>query len=32
VGTCGTAGQAVPGGVGQPTLKIDAITVGGPGS
>ena len=29
VGTCGKDGQSVPVGVGQPTLKIDAITVGG---
>ena len=29
VGTCGKAGQSVPVGVGQPTLLIDAITVGG---
>jgi TldD protein len=29
VGTCGKEGQSVPVGVGQPTLKIDAITVGG---
>ena len=28
VGTCGKDGQSVPVGVGQPTLKIDAITVG----
>ena len=32
VGTCGKDGQSVPVGVGQPTLKIDAITVGGTGS
>ena len=30
-GTCGKAGQSVPVGVGQPTLKIDALTVGGAG-
>lgn len=29
VGTCGKEGQSVPVGVGQPTLKIDEITVGG---
>ncbi len=29
VGTCGKEGQNVPVGVGQPTLKIDGITVGG---
>jgi TldD protein len=29
VGTCGKDGQSVPVGVGQPTLKIDGITVGG---
>ncbi len=29
VGTCGKEGQSVPVGVGQPTLKIDGITVGG---
>ncbi|TCS60640.1 metalloprotease TldD [Varunaivibrio sulfuroxidans] len=29
VGTCGKDGQGVPVGVGQPTLKIDALTVGG---
>jgi TldD protein len=29
VGTCGKDGQSVPVGVGQPTLKIDGLTVGG---
>ena len=29
VGTCGKDGQNVPVGVGQPTLKIDGLTVGG---
>lgn len=29
VGVCGKAGQSVPVGVGQPSLKLDALTVGG---
>jgi TldD protein len=29
VGVCGKSGQSVPVGVGQPTLKIDGLTVGG---
>jgi TldD protein len=29
IGTCGKEGQGVPVGVGQPTLKIDGLTVGG---
>jgi TldD protein len=29
VGTCGKEGQSVPVGVGQPTLLIDGLTVGG---
>jgi TldD protein len=29
IGTCGKGGQSVPAGVGQPTLRIDGLTVGG---
>ncbi len=29
VGVCGKDGQSVPVGVGQPTMKIDGLTVGG---
>jgi len=32
VGTCGKEGQSVPVGVGQPTMLIDELTVGGTGS
>jgi TldD protein len=31
VGVCGKGGQSVPAGVGQPTLLIDGLTVGGTG-
>ena len=31
IGMCGKAGQSVPAGVGQPTLLIDRLTVGGTG-
>jgi TldD protein len=29
VGTCGKEGQSVPVGVGQPTIRIDGLTIGG---
>lgn len=32
IGLCGKGGQSVPAGVGQPTLRIDGLTVGGTAS
>ena len=29
IGTCGKGGQGVPVGVGQPTLRLDGLTIGG---
>ena len=32
IGTCGKDGQSIPVGVGQPTMRIDDLTVGGTAS